>query len=90
MDDIQWVIKEKPKHVVKSKADKVNAGSALDYGLQFVSITHSPCCSLVFESLVWSGFLTPQGLNRSALFPEVKKTRPDRKKTTDHSLRPVF
>ena len=45
MDDIQRVIKEKPEHVVKSKADKGNADSPLDYGLRFVSITHSPRCS---------------------------------------------
>jgi len=45
---------------------------------------------LVFESPVQSGFLTPQGLNQdrnqSTLFPEVKKTGPDHKKTTDHGF----
>jgi len=46
--------------------------------------------SVVFESPVWSGFLTLQGLNHncnpSALFPEVKKTRLDCKKTAGHSF----
>jgi len=45
---------------------------------------------VVFESPVQSGFLTPQGLNRdrnrSTLFPEVKKTGPDRKKTADRGF----
>ena len=44
----------------------------------------------MFESPVRSGFLTPQGLNRnhnrSAIFPEVKKTGPDRKKTADRGF----
>ena len=57
-----------------------------DYNKGYLGI--EPCPSeLVFESPVRSGFLTPQGLNRdrnrSTLFPEVKKTGLDRKKTTD-------
>jgi len=45
---------------------------------------------LVFESLVRSGFLMPKGFNCnhnwSSLFSEVKKTKPDCKKTTDHGI----
>jgi len=45
---------------------------------------------IVFESPVWSSFLTPQGLNRdrnrSTLFPDVKKTGPDHKKTADRGF----
>ncbi|KIM38959.1 hypothetical protein M413DRAFT_58577, partial [Hebeloma cylindrosporum] len=41
----------------------------------------------VFESLVQPSSLTPKGLNhnrnQSTFVPEVKKTRPDRKKTAD-------
>lgn len=38
-------IKEIPELVVKSEVDNGNPNSALDYGLQFLSITHSPLFS---------------------------------------------
>src|SRR6267378_4523917 len=47
----------------------------------------SKVSKLVFESLVWSSFLVPQGFNHnhnwSAFLLEVKKTGPDCKKTAD-------
>ena len=59
-------------------------------GARWAGKEHRGGGALVFESPVWSSFLTPQGLNcncnQSALFPEVKKTRPDRKKTADNSF----
>jgi hypothetical protein len=53
--------------------------------LLWAALSRWPCqFALVFKSPVWSGFLVLRGLNcnrnRSAFFPEAKKTGPDRKK----------